>query len=165
MAKTSATGAQGTNLYGLVQLVANSSHFQAVCGAGSAEAAEARVHWPCFEADEVGEIDRPAAVVLINEFAWEKVAGGGQNYLLPRGSLNLLFTDYDRHPGDYQASIVEFLNFVDGTLADIAAKSAEDSRISIVRIEQTVKPMISSPTDSQRPHWLAQYEVAWDPVG
>jgi hypothetical protein len=167
MPRIEATGAQGLNLHKLVELVAASSVFQEKRDVTTAALAENHIYWPWLELDD-GAIDdaRPFAVIEQGGIEWERLAGGGENHLLPSGTLRLTLTDFDRWDTDYKSSATDFLNFVDGVIADVVEMAGSDDRAAIEGITQTQVPMQNDPTKepARRRYWSTQYEVSWNPI-
>ena len=105
--------------------------------------------WGVFEEDD--------------EFDWETVGEGGQNYLMPAGALIITFLDNERFPGDYRNGYIDFKNFAGGVVQDLVEIAAKDDFLAIDRIRRLVKPVQSPPekTPAEKAYWWTRYAVGW----
>lgn len=166
MLKLTPTGPLGTNMQKLSELVAASSAFQSRLRVESVREADQRIYWPWIEPElDPDRIPRPSAVIETHGLEWVKTSGGAQNHLYPGGALLLTLSDLDRYPKDSRNSLVDFLNFAEGVLSDLAEKSGTDDRICITSIKQQTPPTQNEPTDDQPRYWWARFEITWGADG
>lgn len=165
MTTLEATGAQGGAILALHAMVAASSTFQNRAKLQDQAAAERRIHFPWQEADEA---PLPCAVIMQGPggLTWYRVAGGGQNCLRPRGTLQLKLIDRITFPDDQDASEIDFRNFCDGVLADLADLAGVSDWLSITEMRETLPPSSTHPADRTNggptPFFHAIYEIDWD---
>lgn len=160
-----ATGARTNAILLLHQMVAASSTLRNKAKVQEEAAAAARVRLPWQEAEEA---KFPCAVIMQTEggLTWYLWSGGARNYLRPRGSLKLKLIDRIRFPDDQDASEIDFGNFCDGVIADVAALAGHDGWLSIQEIRETLPPSSTHPSErtpgGPPPFFHAIYEVDWD---
>lgn len=162
-----ATGPQGEAIQKLAVMVAASSAFQErvrTYGQGELDAAKF-VYSPHL--DDPDQTKRPFALIMQGELGYHTVAGGSRNHMRPRGSLRLRLADNAQQEDDINSE-VDFRNFVDGVLADLAEVSAVDDRLCIVAMTQTQEPSRTHPAheatvgNAARGFWWCEYDVEWD---
>jgi hypothetical protein len=110
--------------YLLRRMVALSPTFQAGCELTDFDKALARTFWKDAEGNE----PRPCATVNHTDQSYRLIAGGGQNYLRPRGGL-MLWVGQDileEHYDDNNASMLRFSNFFGGIIEDVINLSGAD---------------------------------------
>lgn len=165
------TSASANNILDLTNVIAASPSFLDRLATSDQAIAAQHVHYPWldFDLDGPGLSDRlPFAVIEQgDDVAWETFAGGESNYMQPHGQLLLTFADVDRFPGDQKKSFIDFLNFTEGVIADIAQASAYDSHIVAMRIRQVQKPGMAHPSEPQAngggliQYWGCRWAVEW----
>lgn len=165
-----ATGAQGEAIRKLSQMVAASSAFQErvkTYGQGELDAGKF-VHCPYL--DDPNQAKRPFALIEQGTLEWYTSSGGRSTSMLPKGSLKLSLADNMRLPESDVESEVDFRNFVDGLLADLADMSGSDDLLNINAMRQTQEPVRTDPRDVANnnlaavPFWWCQYEIEWGAV-
>src|SRR4051794_1470027 len=119
----SGEGRRSIALQSLVRMVAASSSFRNRCEVESHAEALDHIFYP-YVIDPDAE-HFPRAIITMGALKWSKDAGGAQNYLLPAGAFTLWLHD-DTDNSDPQAALVDFTNFVDDVLADLAGLAGQD---------------------------------------
>jgi hypothetical protein len=163
------SGTLATPAQQLRQMLAESSTWQTALGVSTPAAALGKIAFR----DISGERSRPHCVITPGtQHTWELIAGGGQNYLRPRGSL-FVYLAADTPP-QYWADQVEaeywaaslFGSIIDDIAALAAADSsdpeAELSHLSLVRIN--LLQLDESPESlwaSVGRFWWCAYQVDW----
>jgi hypothetical protein len=146
----------------LVELLAESTFFQARVGASSKTDAYPYIHHPELHAKGLYEIKGPLAVVGTAGFSLSRV---DNRLLRPSNcSLALVLSDDDRYPDSPERSQTDFENFVGQTLAEIAGLQGVDTRLPIdsIHLADSRKIGVTAATPGQRNvYWMAMIEVHW----
>lgn len=165
-----ATGAQGEAIQKLHKMIAASSAFQLrvqTYGQGEEEAGKF-VYSPYL--DDPDQTKRPFAVIRQGALEWDRLAGGAKTMLLPKGTLKLIVADNAQQVGSDEAAEVDFRNFIDGILEDLADMSGRDDQLNIVAMRETEQVALSHPADvaanfgATKPYYRCEYEIDWDSV-
>lgn len=166
----------------LAQMVAECAAFQNRVGLSypdpdaidklvSGDGANKRIYYPAIESTDQVLDKLPAAIISESEdWTLPMVAGGSHNYFHgPRGSLELILMDHDRHPGSIEASKRDFMNFVGLTLQSgdndnpgLAELAALDDRLIINEMTQLDPPEMCSREvefQRQRLYWSARFQI------
>lgn len=166
-----ATGPQGEAIQKLRTMVAASSVFQERVkkyGQNEIQTDEAGQFIHVIEFDDPEQVKRPFALVTMAEDSgWVALAGGSRTILKPTGALRLRLADNcDRLVDDHDSG-VDFWNFVDGVLADLAEISGTDDRLNIVAMRLMDPPARSHPQTVAAnnlavvPFYWCEYEIEW----
>lgn len=163
-----ATGPRGVAMLSLHRMASASATFQTRAKLQTQGEAEKRIHLPWQEADEA---PLPCAVIMHPDgggLVWYLWTGGQGNYLRPRGTLQLKLIDRIAWPDDQDRSEIDFVNFCDGVLSDIAELAGVSDWLSIKEIRETLPPSSTHPADRTEggppPFFHAVYDVDWDSV-
>ena len=156
-------------ILGLDRLVAESAAFQARVEA--ADDTQAREKIDLFEYDESPAVlgaHRPFAAIWPKQTTWRSVVGGVCNEFDTSGTLVLLLTDKNRHPGDKpanrRASALDFSEWIGTVIQEICEHAAEDDQLDfhVVSLGEEGGPHRTPKADEPGGSaWWAQFEVHW----
>jgi len=161
--------------YKLALVVSESPTLRVACGLAADDAAAAdklidgvghakRIWYPT--APTLETLAKPAAIVSRPADAqhWERVAGGSQNYLWPRGNLRVTFTDEGRHGRDLELSQRYFDNLVGKIVDEIKDLAGRDDRLTIHTITEEQGPVLPEEWDEAGQdalYFWASYLFEW----
>lgn len=152
-------------VYQLRRLLCESAAFRERVGAADEAAALPHVKTWDFEDDPAAlQAARPfAAVWPADEFELARIAGGGQSLFDGGGELVLILTDYDRQPGDREASAWDFCGWLDKVLLEIAALAGVDDRLPIRHVSFLRRPLRTATKNeaSAGAFWETALLVTW----
>jgi len=150
----------------LAAMIAASVAFQTEVAEQSEFEASAHVHYPyILDPDQTA---KPWAAITPGIVNYTRVAGGGQNYLTPDGTLKLALAAYANPSDSESVQFAEFARFTGKVIAEIAEIAGVDDNLAVTDIRQTVEASSTHPKDStaagkgKRPYWFAEFEVAWN---
>lgn len=164
-----APGPQAQAISKLIALVAASEVFQARAGIDDpAQLASEKIHCPTLIATDEETLgpgfaaQYPFVVIEITDDAhgWELLAGGGMNYLYPRGRLQLMVYDLHREAENVTAGMLQFLLLAEDIVLAIVESAALDDHLAVQSVRQSQAPRLSDP-QQPNPHWWAVYEITW----
>jgi hypothetical protein len=156
MTQTLATpaGAYMVPMADLARLVSESTNAQAFLNADDAAEALARIHFPDLEALRMREFMPCLVVSYGDRWEWSTDAGGGQNWLSPRGSLSLYAFDVVRDDDgvpigaeadvDVEAASRAFGNALGLIVEDLAAVAGQSGNLAISGLRQRERPTLCS---------------------
>lgn len=158
----------------LAKMIADSQVFQDQCRLDNSEDASKHVKYPWFR-DELQSL-RPYALIQHpkggGSIAAYKVASGGRNEFLYRGSMTLWLADEIRDVSEAAAleEITQFTNFADGVIAHLLELAGADDNLPIIAIAETAEPARTDPrmvagVAVTRPTWISEYLISWDAAG
>jgi hypothetical protein len=160
------TGPQGEAIRLLAEMIAATPAFSNRVSATSQDAALSRIHFPYVLEPE--QEKKPFVVIEQGGVNWSKLADGT---MIPDGRLRLKIADTFEAIDDERDSLVQFTNFADGILEELAYYTGTDDLLNIVQITQTQEPVATNPVNiavagtAQRPFFWAGYDVIWNTVG
>jgi hypothetical protein len=146
-------------VYQLRRLVAESAAFQTRVEAADAEGALVHIKTWDYEDDPVAvQAARPFACIWpADKLDFDQLSGGGNSLFGGVIDLVLILTDFDRQPGDREASGADFAGWIDEVISDLAALAGVDDRIAIRRMTFLQRPLRTATKDepSAGAYWQA----------
>lgn len=142
-------GSSSKALQDAEMMLASSSAFRTRVGANSLEEAKGFIGYgetnqQCFTSS--GEtLDRPAVVLGVEGFAYNRMMIGGQPIAVARGHLCLILTDRVTNPQDHKASYLAFWEWVSDLIDEMATTDRSGSDFFSFNFELVIPPWRPSP--------------------